>query len=631
MSKPFSKLNFSLPFSMETAVPVDYNSFFTSYDEASAAASTAMSAGSNESIYYIGQQLYVVDDMERTVKTYLISHDKTLTDIGKVYTFTNGLSSEYLSASEVWNVGIDTTNIVAPSDATDYLKFADAKKTYEELEEKLPLELSSGTTAIVLPYDDHTKSYLVIKDSDNVPVVRISSQDSEDGNIVEFCPDNGDCEVRIPQELLFITGNKTLGEALTNIGNSLDSLSDTKFDSVAAYPDWKSKSFDAWAKDEICSWKGKLYICTDDEHWVGQSNISPDESEYWDDKSLKDIISNTDGKFSYYLPLSGGTMTGRLTLSGTGDFENFLQIIDDNLNVRYRTSGITIAGNDYLYTIALPVTSGTLALTSAYLSGYGIIDAYTKAETMSSIDGNGRFTITDVTPFIETGIIPLKPYSAETLSADGSDLTFAFIGLDTFDTTHRYYKGESVWYSGSPYKCSVESIGTWDSSKFERIYRELLVDIDCTGIDDTGFEITWPSTIDVFGGSTSADMSPVSGEHNVYRITEYRDGYFSLVKIGGNGTFDKITELSLLVAKNTENIAENTSQIVRNSNITADLTNLSGGWESARSTVESLSADWSSAAENSLLIARNAENNASNTLQNVTNYNLIMELYRERE
>ena len=272
-----------------------------------------------------------------------------------------------------------------------------------------------------------------------------------------------------------------------------------------------------------------------------------------------------------------------------------------------------------------------MALTSAYLSGYGIIDAYTKAETMSSIDGNGRFTITDVTPFIETGIIPLKPYSAETLSADGSDLTFAFIGLDTFDTTHRYYKGESVWYSGSPYKCSVESIGTWDSSKFERIYRELLVDIDCTGIDDTGFEITWPSTIDVFGGSTSADMSPVSGEHNVYRITEYRDGYFSLVKIGGNGTFDKITELSLLVAKNTENIAENTSQIVRNSNITADLTNLSGGWESARSTVESLSADWSSAAENSLLIARNAENNASNTLQNVTNYNLIMELYRERE
>ena len=111
MSKPFSKLNFSLPFSMETAVPVDYNSFFTSYDEASAAASTAMSAGSNESTYYIGQQLYVVDDTERTVKTYLISHDKTLTDIGKVYTFTNGLSSEYLSTSEVWNVGIDTTNI----------------------------------------------------------------------------------------------------------------------------------------------------------------------------------------------------------------------------------------------------------------------------------------------------------------------------------------------------------------------------------------------------------------------------------------------------------------------------------------------------------------------------------------
>ena len=63
---------------METAVPVDYNSYFTSFAEATAAASTATSAGLDDSIYYIGQQVYVVDNDEKTVKTYLISHDKTL-------------------------------------------------------------------------------------------------------------------------------------------------------------------------------------------------------------------------------------------------------------------------------------------------------------------------------------------------------------------------------------------------------------------------------------------------------------------------------------------------------------------------------------------------------------------------
>lgn len=81
MSKPFKKLDFSLPFGMDTAVPVDYNSFFTSYAEASAAAATAENAGSSDSLYYIGQVLTVVDDTDNTVATYQIGHDRKLREI----------------------------------------------------------------------------------------------------------------------------------------------------------------------------------------------------------------------------------------------------------------------------------------------------------------------------------------------------------------------------------------------------------------------------------------------------------------------------------------------------------------------------------------------------------------------
>ena len=196
MDKPFSKLNFSLPFGMDTAVPVDYNSFFTSYSEASAAAATAVPAGSNESIYYIGQQVFVVDDEKRTVKSYLISHDKKLQDTGSMYTFAVGLSSDGFT------VGLDTTNIVAPSSSNSYFQIADAKYVEQEL-----------------------------------------------------------CE---------------------------------KADAASLYPRWTSKSFDAWKKGEICSWNGKLYVCIDDENWVGQSDITPDISEYWNVQILGELFQKYD-------------------------------------------------------------------------------------------------------------------------------------------------------------------------------------------------------------------------------------------------------------------------------------------------------------------------------------------------
>ena len=479
MSKPFNKLNFSLPFGMDTAVPVDYNSFFTSYSEASAAASTAVSAGSNESIYYIGQQLYVVDDAEKTVKTYLISHDRTLTDIGKVYSFTSGLSSEYLSSADTWNVGIDTTNIVAPSSASEYLKFADAKRVKEELNAKL--------------------------------------------------------------------------------------------DSSSSYPDWSSKEFDAWTRGEICSWNGKLYICTDDEHLIGQFDKTPDISEYWSIKPLKDIISDTEEKFSDYLPLSGGTMSGRLTLSGNGDNANFLQILDDGINVRYGASGMTIAGDDYIYAVSLPVTSGTIALTSQYLSGYGITDAYTKSETISAIDGNGRYPIIDMTPADGNySGLPLESFATEIVSSNGDNITFVHKELNTFNQLSDYFPGTLEWYHGGIYKCIRRHKGEWDENDFVRVMRDMWISIDCTGID-TNINVTWPSNIDVFNSALSSDIAPVSGECNVYHITEYANDHFAITRCGGGVSYGKIEELSLMMAINAETAAATTLQSITNYNMIMDL------------------------------------------------------------
>ena len=102
--KGFKKLNFAIPLSMETAVPLDYNSFFRSYADAQRAAAMATSAGLDDSIYYIGQLVTVVDDANRTVRQYRINHDHTLSLVGNSYTFTDGLCSR--GANGDYTVGI---------------------------------------------------------------------------------------------------------------------------------------------------------------------------------------------------------------------------------------------------------------------------------------------------------------------------------------------------------------------------------------------------------------------------------------------------------------------------------------------------------------------------------------------
>lgn len=74
------KLNFSVPFSMTSALPLDANSYFESLAEAQTAASTAQEAGSSATQFYYGQTVVVVESSVATL--YVIQPDKTLKPVG---------------------------------------------------------------------------------------------------------------------------------------------------------------------------------------------------------------------------------------------------------------------------------------------------------------------------------------------------------------------------------------------------------------------------------------------------------------------------------------------------------------------------------------------------------------------
>lgn len=76
-----SKLGWSNSFDRNAAFPLEFAAWFGSYEDAQAAAQTAVEVGSTDSKYYYGMQLYVFDGT--TAKTYLIQGDKSLKEIGE--------------------------------------------------------------------------------------------------------------------------------------------------------------------------------------------------------------------------------------------------------------------------------------------------------------------------------------------------------------------------------------------------------------------------------------------------------------------------------------------------------------------------------------------------------------------
>lgn len=76
-----SKLGWSNSFDRNAAFPLEFAAWFGSYEDAQAAAQTAVEVGSTDSKYYYGMQLYVFDGT--TARTYLIQGDKSLKEIGE--------------------------------------------------------------------------------------------------------------------------------------------------------------------------------------------------------------------------------------------------------------------------------------------------------------------------------------------------------------------------------------------------------------------------------------------------------------------------------------------------------------------------------------------------------------------
>lgn len=89
------KLNFSVPFAMTAALPVEYNAYFSSYEDALAAAQTAEAPGSSNTVYYYGQKVVVVS--EASADLYIIQPDQTLKAAGgggdKEFVFTQSVAS----------------------------------------------------------------------------------------------------------------------------------------------------------------------------------------------------------------------------------------------------------------------------------------------------------------------------------------------------------------------------------------------------------------------------------------------------------------------------------------------------------------------------------------------------------
>ena len=88
------KLGMSVSFAMTSAIPAEYNSYFSSLEEAQAAAATAGPPGSTDTLYFYCQTIHVLTDS--SADAYIIQPDKTLKHLGpessgagdKSFTFT---------------------------------------------------------------------------------------------------------------------------------------------------------------------------------------------------------------------------------------------------------------------------------------------------------------------------------------------------------------------------------------------------------------------------------------------------------------------------------------------------------------------------------------------------------------
>ena len=78
----FGKLNFAVSFNPQTAFPLDARYYFSSLEQAEAAALGAVEVGSSSGTYFYGENICVVT--ESSADLYIIQPDNTLKEVGAV-------------------------------------------------------------------------------------------------------------------------------------------------------------------------------------------------------------------------------------------------------------------------------------------------------------------------------------------------------------------------------------------------------------------------------------------------------------------------------------------------------------------------------------------------------------------
>ena len=421
-----------------------------------------------------------------------------------VYTFAEGLSSEYLSSSDEWSIGIDSTNVVAPSSASDYLKIADAKKTYEELSVKyekpdggIPksdlddsVQNSLGLADTALQSHQHlTPVYggngerfsdwnftITLTEqqqeqlnansggtaSENNYALSIRGNDLYVGNynaaLLEYSDNqmsaiyvNGDASLGLGEGAIVATRIEnqiigyTLGDQTTK---PLAPMDDNNLASIYS-------SSETYGVGELCVHDGQLYSCstaiTAPESW---------DSSKWTFTSVSDIVADINNtaalksELNYSISaVSNGILSDRTVNTATVNATSYEPTFPTE----------TIGKSCDFYLAATSDTEGTVSI-----SGKTLLNSKGESADMTYEAGKTttfRFTQTSSDTYLVQGGNNGGGSIDPSVLDSKLNSTSVAPAFSTSDPNMNYAVGEYVTHQGDLYVCSKPtSGGTWDSS-----------------------------------------------------------------------------------------------------------------------------------------------------------------------
>lgn len=213
------KLNFSVPFAMTAALPVEYNAYFSTLADATAAAAKAEAPGSSNTVYYYGQKIVVVGDTE--AKLYIIQPDKTLKEAGGVPVGQDGV----ITVSDTGVIGIYGVNETTVVDGYQpRIKVIDGKKT---------IEWYKPDTSTVSGLQDSVKALQdTVGDSTKGLVKAVADNDTEIAGIKTDITDNVKTAISSNADAI----NRIETVTIPNLNTTLDGKITSNATAIAALP-----------------------------------------------------------------------------------------------------------------------------------------------------------------------------------------------------------------------------------------------------------------------------------------------------------------------------------------------------------------------------------------------------------